>query len=45
MDIFIDIGNSGLYLLGDLASGVTSEIHYVNNVYKKVGMPDPKNIS
>ena len=40
-----DVGNSSLYLLSDLASGVTGEIHYVDAGYNKVGMPDPKNIS
>ena len=40
-----DVGNSALYLLSDLASGVTGEIHYVDAGYNKVGMPNPKNIS
>ena len=40
-----DIGNSALYLVSDLAAGVTGEIHYVDAGYNKVGMPDPKNIS
>jgi len=40
-----DVGNSALYLLSDLASGVTGEIHYVDAGYNKMGMPDPKNIS
>ena len=40
-----DVGNSALYLLSDLASGVTGEIHYVDAGYNKVGMPDPKNIT
>jgi len=40
-----DVGNSALYLLSDLANGVTGEIHYVDAGYNKVGMPDPKNIS
>jgi len=39
-----DIGNSAVYLLSDLAAGVTGEIHYVDAGYNKVGMPDPKNI-
>jgi enoyl-[acyl-carrier protein] reductase I len=39
-----DVGNSALYLLSDLAGGVTGEIHYVDAGYNKVGMPDPKNI-
>ena len=40
-----DVGNSALYLLSDLASGVTGEIHYVDAGYNKVGMPNPKNIT
>ena len=40
-----DVGKSALYLLSDLAGGVTGEIHYVDAGYNKVGMPDPKNIS
>ena len=40
-----DVWNSALYLLSDLAAGVTGEIHYVDAGYNKVGMPDPKNIS
>ena len=40
-----DVGNSALYLLSDMAGGVTGEIHYVDAGYNKVGMPDPKNIS
>ena len=40
-----DVGNSALYLLSDLAGGVTGEIHYVDAGYNKVGMPNPKNIT
>ena len=40
-----DVGNSALYLISDLAGGVTGEIHYVYAGYNKVGMPNPKNIS
>jgi enoyl-[acyl-carrier protein] reductase I len=40
-----DVGKSALYLLSDLAGGVTGEIHYVDAGYNKVGMPDPKNIT
>ena len=40
-----DVRNSALYLLSDLANGVTGEIHYVDAGYNKVGMPDPKNIT
>jgi len=40
-----DVGKSALYLLSDLAAGVTGEIHYVDAGYNKLGMPDPKNIT
>ena len=33
-----DVGGAGLYLLSDLASGVTGEIHYVDAGYNVVGM-------
>ena len=39
-----DVGKSALYLLSDLAAGVTGEIHYVDAGYNKVGMPNPKNM-
>jgi len=34
-----DVGGSALYLLSDLASGVTGEIHYVDSGYNIVSMP------
>ncbi len=34
-----EVGNSGMYLLSDLASGVTAEIHYVDSGYHVMGMP------
>ena len=33
-----DVGGAGLYLLSDLASGVTGEIHYVDGGYNVIGM-------
>jgi enoyl-[acyl-carrier protein] reductase I len=33
-----DVGGSGLYLLSDLASGVTGEVHHVDSGYHLVGM-------
>ncbi len=33
-----DVGGGGLYLLSDLASGVTGEIHHVDGGYNLVGM-------
>jgi enoyl-[acyl-carrier protein] reductase I len=35
-----EVGGSGLYLLSDLSSGVTGEIHYVDNGYNIIGMKD-----
>ncbi|PZO77218.1 MAG: enoyl-[acyl-carrier-protein] reductase FabI [Mesorhizobium amorphae] len=34
-----EIGGSALYLLSDLSSGVTGEIHYVDSGYHTVSMP------
>ena len=34
-----EVGGSGLYLLSDLSSGVTGEIHYVDSGYSTVSMP------
>jgi enoyl-[acyl-carrier protein] reductase I len=34
-----EIGGSALYLLSDLSSGVTGEIHYVDSGYHIVSMP------
>ena len=33
-----DVGNAGLYLLSDLSSGVTGEVHHVDSGYHTVGM-------
>ena len=33
-----DVGGAGLYLLSDLAAGVTGEIHYVDGGYNVIGM-------
>ena len=40
-----DVGGSALYLLSDLSTAVTGEIHYVDAGYNKVGMPNPKNMA
>lgn len=37
-----EIGGSGLYLLSDLSTGVTGEIHYVDSGYNIVSMPHPE---
>jgi enoyl-[acyl-carrier protein] reductase I len=34
-----EVGGSGLYLLSDLSSGVTGEIHFVDSGYSTVSMP------
>ncbi|RXJ76299.1 enoyl-[acyl-carrier-protein] reductase FabI [Arcobacter sp. F155] len=34
-----EVGNSGMYLLSDLSSAVTGEIHYVDCGYNVMGMP------
>jgi enoyl-[acyl-carrier protein] reductase I len=33
-----EVGNSGMYLLSDLSSAVTGEVHYVDNGYNAMGM-------
>ncbi len=37
-----DVGKSGLYLLSDLGSGVTGEVHHVDCGYHTVGMMAPE---
>jgi len=37
-----DIGGSALYLLSNLSSGVTGEIHYVDGGYNVMGMKKPE---
>jgi len=39
-----DIGGSALYLLSDLASGVTGEIHFVDSGYNIISMPHPNGL-
>jgi enoyl-[acyl-carrier protein] reductase I len=34
-----EVGNSALYLLSEMSSGVTGEIHYVDSGYHIVSMP------
>jgi len=36
-----DVGGAGVYLLSDLASGVTGEVHHVDCGYHVVGMKNP----
>ena len=37
-----DVGGAGLYLLSDLSSGVTGEVHHVDSGYHVVGMKNPE---
>ncbi|HSR72429.1 MAG TPA: SDR family oxidoreductase, partial [Kiloniellales bacterium] len=39
-----EVGNAGLYLLSDLAAGVTGEILYVDGGYNTVGIPSPQRL-
>lgn len=39
-----EIGGAGLYLLSDLSSAVTGEIHYVDCGFNVVGMPKHENL-
>jgi enoyl-[acyl-carrier protein] reductase I len=34
-----EVGQAGLYLLSDLSSGVTGEVHFVDGGYNSVGIP------
>ncbi|NPA11452.1 MAG: enoyl-ACP reductase FabI [Epsilonproteobacteria bacterium] len=34
-----EVGNSAMYLLSDLSSGVTAEVHFVDSGYNIMGMP------
>jgi enoyl-[acyl-carrier protein] reductase I len=39
-----ELGGSALYLLSDLSSGVTGEIHYVDSGYNVISMPRPEEL-
>ncbi|GBD49903.1 enoyl-ACP reductase FabI [Methylopila sp. Yamaguchi] len=39
-----DVGGAALYLLSDLASGVTGEIHFVDAGYNVISMPRPDSL-
>jgi len=36
-----DLGGAGVYLLSDLSTGVTGEIHFVDSGYNVIAMPHP----
>ncbi len=40
-----EVGRAGLYLLSDLASGVTGEVHYVDCGYHVIGIPSPRRLT
>ena len=40
-----EVGRAGLYLLSDLSSGVTGEIHHVDAGYNIVGIPSPRRMN
>jgi enoyl-[acyl-carrier protein] reductase I len=37
-----ELGGAGLYLLSDLSTGVTGEIHFVDSGYNVIAMPQPQ---
>lgn len=39
-----EIGNAAVYLCSDWASGVTGEVHYVDNGFNVLSVPDPTQI-
>ena len=39
-----DVGGSALYLLSDLAAGVTGEIHFVDSGFNVISMPRPEDM-
>jgi enoyl-[acyl-carrier protein] reductase I len=39
-----ELGGSALYLLSDLSTGVTGEIHYVDSGYNTILMPRPEDL-
>jgi enoyl-[acyl-carrier protein] reductase I len=40
-----EVGSAGLYLLSDLAGGVSGEVHYVDCGYNVVGIPSPRRMT
>jgi enoyl-[acyl-carrier protein] reductase I len=40
-----EIGNAALYLLSDMSSGVTGDIHYVDSGYHVISMPRPESLN
>ena len=40
-----EVGQAGLYLLSDLSSGVTGEVHHVDCGYHVIGIPSPRRLT
>jgi enoyl-[acyl-carrier protein] reductase I len=40
-----DVGGAALYMLSDLSSGVTGEVHFVDGGYNVISMPRPEEIA
>ncbi|MEX0921513.1 MAG: SDR family oxidoreductase [Tistlia sp.] len=40
-----EVGGAGLYLLSDLAQGVTGEVHHVDCGYNVIGVPSPRRLT
>jgi enoyl-[acyl-carrier protein] reductase I len=40
-----EVGRAGLYLLSDLAQGVTGEVHFVDCGYNVIGVPSPRRLT
>ncbi|TMJ69319.1 MAG: enoyl-[acyl-carrier-protein] reductase FabI, partial [Alphaproteobacteria bacterium] len=38
------IGGAALYLLSDLSSGVTGDVHFVDSGYNVIAMPHPTSL-
>jgi enoyl-[acyl-carrier protein] reductase I len=39
-----EVGGAALYLLSDLSSGVTGEVHFVDSGYNVISMPRPEDM-
>jgi enoyl-[acyl-carrier protein] reductase I len=39
-----ELGGAGVYLLSDLSTGVTGEIHFVDSGYNVIAMPHPDSL-
>ena len=39
-----ELGGAGLYLLSDLSTGVTGEVHFVDSGYNVIAMPQPQTL-